>query len=136
MSTDIMPTLRYRDCDGAIAWLVDVLGCREHFVNRDPKGVVGHGELSYGTGMLMVGSFPDQVSGEMPEMDLGFASTYLIDDDEAAVERTWERTQAAGAPVVQPFTRQPYGGVSFTVRDPAGHYWTVGSYRPATASTT
>jgi uncharacterized glyoxalase superfamily protein PhnB len=136
MSTDIMPTLRYRDCDGAIAWLVDVLGCREHVVTRDPTGVVGHGELSYGTGMLMVGSYPDQVSGPMPDLDLGHASIYLINDDEAEVERAWDRAQAAGAPVVQPYVRQPYGGVSFTVRDPAGHYWTVGSYRPSMASAT
>jgi uncharacterized glyoxalase superfamily protein PhnB len=130
-ATDIMPTFRYRDCDAAITWLVDVLGCTAGFINRSGTGVVGHGELAYGTGMLMVGSFPDQVDGEIPEMDLGHASTYLINDDEDVVERTWERTQTAGAPVVQPFTRQPYGGVSFTVRDPEGHYWTVGSYRPA-----
>lgn len=131
MPTDIMPTFRYRDCAAAITWLVDVLGCTEGSINGDPTGVVGHGELSYGTGMLMVGSFPDQVSGDMPDMDLGHASTYLINDDEAAVERTWQATQDAQAPVVQPFTRQPYGGVSFTVRDPEGQYWTVGSYRPA-----
>jgi len=26
-ATDIMPTFRYRDCDAAITWLADVLGC-------------------------------------------------------------------------------------------------------------
>jgi len=130
LTTDIMPTYRYRDCDGAVRWLVDVLGCSEHFINRSDTGAIGHGELRFGNGMLMVGSFPDQVSGDVPDLDLGHASTYFIVDDEDVLEATWHRTQAAEAPVVQAFQRQPYGGASFTVRDPEGNYWTVGSYRP------
>lgn len=126
-----MPTLRYRDCDAAVAWLVDVLGCQRHFINRDPKtDVIGHGELSYGTGWLIVGSFPDQVSGDLPVLDLGHASIYLVNDDDEVVEATFARAVAAGAPVVQEFRHQPYGGSSCTVRDPEGNYWTVGSYRP------
>ena len=133
MSTDIMPTFRYRDADAAVQWLVDVLGCSVHVVIRSDTGAIGHGELRYGTGMMMVGSYPDQVSGDLPELDLGHASTYLINDDEDVVEATWERTQAAGAPVTQAFQRQSYGGASFTVSDPEGNYWTVGSYRPQPA---
>jgi len=130
ISTDIMPTFRYRDCDAAIRWLVDVLGCEEHVVMRSETGVVGHGELRYGTGMFMVGSYPDQVAGEIPDLDLGNAATYLINDDDAVVEATWERALAAGAPVAHAFNHAPYGGTSFTVQDPWGNYWTVGSYRP------
>jgi len=130
MSTDIMPTLRYRDADAAVAWMVEVLGCSEHFINRSGTGVIGHGEIRYGTGMLMVGSYPDQVSGEIPDLDLGNTAIYLINDDEEVVEQTWHRTQAADAPVIQAFQKQVYGGASFTVRDPWGNYWTVGSYRP------
>jgi uncharacterized glyoxalase superfamily protein PhnB len=128
--TDVMPTFRFRDCDAAIRWLVDVLGCEEVVVDRRDDGLVLHAELAYGTGMLMLGSFPDQVGEQLPDMDLGGSSTYLIHDDDAVVEATWERATAAGAPVIDPLTHKPYGGSSFTVRGPEGHYWSVGSYRP------
>jgi uncharacterized glyoxalase superfamily protein PhnB len=130
ISTDIMPTLRYRDCDAAVDWLVDVLGCERHFINRSDTGAIGHGELRYGTGMMMVGSYPDQVSGDLPDLDLGNASTYLINDNDTIVEDTFKRAVSAGAPVIQEFRHQPYGGSSCTVRDPEGNYWTIGSYRP------
>jgi uncharacterized glyoxalase superfamily protein PhnB len=128
--TDLMPTFRYRDCEAAIRWMVDVLGCEEAMVNRGPDGAVLHAELAYGTGMLMIGPFPDQVGGGIPEMDLGGTNTYLINDDDAVVEATWERATAAGAKVVDAFSHKPYGGSSFTVEGPEGHYWSVGSYRP------
>ena len=130
-TTDIMPTFRYRDVDAALRWLIDVLGCEEHVLMRAGEGVA-HGELRYGTGMMMVASFPDQTgaSGKVPELDLGHSATYLINDSDDVVERTWERALAAGAPVVDEFHHAPYGGTSFTVRDPEGNYWTVGSYRP------
>jgi uncharacterized glyoxalase superfamily protein PhnB len=128
--TDVMPTQRYRDCDAAMRWMIDVLGCEEVVVNRGPDGTVLHAELAYGTGMLMVGPFPDQVGGAIPEMDLGGSSIYLIHDDDGVVEATWERATAAGAAVVDPFSHKPYGGSSFTVQGPEGHYWSVGSYRP------
>jgi len=128
---DIMPTFRYRDVEAAIRWLVDVLGCTEQAVMR-VEGGVAHGELGYGTGMMMVASFPDQIgaTGKVPELDLGHSATYLIDDSDDVVEQTWQRALAAGAPVVDAFHHAPYGGTSFTVRDPEGNYWTVGSYRP------
>ena len=129
LAADIMPTFRYRDADAAIRWLVDVLGCSEHVVMRSGDGI-GHGELRYGTGMFMVASFPDQIAGDVPELELGNSATYLINDDDAVVEATWERALAANAPVAHAFQHAPYGGTSFTVRDPEGHYWTVGSYRP------
>ena len=128
--TDIMPTFRFHDADAAIAWLVDVLGCTEHVAMRSDTGAVLHGEVAYGNAMMMVSSFPEQVGGPVPDLDLGHSATYLINDDDAVVEATWERALAAGAPVVDAFKHQPYGGTSFTVEGPEGHYWTVGSYRP------
>jgi uncharacterized glyoxalase superfamily protein PhnB len=37
------------------------------------------------------------------------------------------------ADVVQPLTQQEYGGCDFTLRDPGGHLWSVGSYRPGSS---
>lgn len=125
-----MPTFRYRDADAAIRWLVDVLGCEEHAVMRSGGGI-GHAELRYGTGMMMLASLPDQIDGDVPDLDLGHSATYLINDSDEVVEATWQRALAAGAPVAHAFQHASYGGTSFTVRDPEGHYWTVGSYRPA-----
>ena len=39
---------------------------------------------------------------------------------------------AAGATVLRPLADMDYGSREFTVADPEGHQWSVGTYRPAT----
>ena len=42
-----------------------------------------------------------------------------------------ERAVAAGAQIVRELTDQPYGAREYTARDPEGHVWSFGTYRPA-----
>ena len=42
------------------------------------------------------------------------------------------RARAAGAEIFLPLEAQPYGGSSFSVRDPEGHLFTFGDYDPFT----
>jgi uncharacterized glyoxalase superfamily protein PhnB len=47
-----------------------------------------------------------------------------------AAEEIYARAQAAGAVVVRPINNTDYGSREFTVKDPEGHSWSVGTYDP------
>src|SRR3954465_15121487 len=72
----IYPTLRCRDAEAMIRWLVDVLGFTEYVVYRD-KGVVQHAELAYGSSLMMLGQSRDDEYGKMVG-DLGGRRTDAI----------------------------------------------------------
>lgn len=122
----IYVTLRYDDARAAIAYLTGTLGFVEQQVHQSEDGSVGHAELSFGDGVVMLGtrsSTPDA-------FDTGRAVVYLALDSAEAVDAHHGRAVAAGAQVVQEPVDQPYGSREFAVRDPEGNIWSVGSYRP------
>jgi uncharacterized glyoxalase superfamily protein PhnB len=55
---NVIPTLRYADCDAAIEWLVHVLGAEPRTAFRNAAGGVMHAELQWGNGLLMLGDEP------------------------------------------------------------------------------
>ena len=110
---DVIPTLRYRDADAAIAFLTDTLGFAEHAVYRDEAtGAVAHAELRFGDGMVMLGS--DRPEGAEVNAQTGASSVYCILDD---VGGCYERAVAGGATVVRELRDEDYGGQGFTVQD-------------------
>lgn len=127
----VIPALRYRDAHAAIKWLCDVLGFSQHAVYPGPEGTVGHAELTLNGGMIMLGSQKDDEYGKAfkSPAELGFETrgVYVIVHDADAV---YARAQAAGAPVVRPIQNTDYGSREFTVKDPEGHSWSVGTYDP------
>lgn len=130
-ASTIMPALRYRDAHAAIEWLCNVLGCKRHVVYDGPDGTVGHAELALGGGMIMLGSYKDDAYGKnfRPPAELGAEtrSAYVVVAD---ADAAWARAQAAGAAVVRPLQDTEYGSREFTVKDPEGHSWSVGTYDP------
>jgi len=129
-----MPTLRYRNADGAIRFLVQGLGFKEHARYDGPNGVVAHAELTRGPGMVMLGTDAgDGKAMDGVEIDTGHASTYLIVDSDADVDALYASAMRAGATSVRAPKNQDYGGRGGTVRDPEGHYWSIGSYKPSLA---
>ena len=52
MNSTIMPTLRYRDAEAAMAWLCKAFGFTEHLAARDGEGHLVHAELVLGGGMV------------------------------------------------------------------------------------
>lgn len=125
---DVIPAFRFRDAHAAIAFLTDALGFERHAVHDDGSGGVGHAELRFGDGMVMLGSAREE--GAELHGDLGACSTYLVADDDA-LDAAYERARAAGAEVLRELQSEDYGGRGFTVADPEGNRWTLGSYRPA-----
>lgn len=122
----IHPTLRYDDPRAAIAFLTRALGLVEQQVYTDDDGAVAHAELSFGDGVVLLGTR----TGRSAAFDTGRAVLYLVVDGADAVDAHHDRAVAAGAEVVQEVTDQPYGSREFAVLDPEGNVWTVGSYRP------
>jgi uncharacterized glyoxalase superfamily protein PhnB len=126
----IHPTLRYDDPRAAIAFLTRALGLVEQQVYTDDDGAVAHAELSFGDGVVMLGTRTDRSDA----FDTGRAVVYLVADGADAVDAHHDRAVAAGAEVVQELTDQPYGSREFAVLDPEGNVWTMGSYRPVIKS--
>jgi uncharacterized glyoxalase superfamily protein PhnB len=128
----IFPALRYKDAPAAIEWLCNVLGCTKHAVYANEDGTIAHAELALGGGMIMLGSTKDDAygqrfksPGEVGGMET--RSAYVVVPDTDAV---YARAQAAGAEIARPIQDMDYGSREFTVRDPEGHSWSVGTYDP------
>jgi uncharacterized glyoxalase superfamily protein PhnB len=124
--TVIWPTLRYADARGAIRFLVEALGFEE--VVSYPgatEDIVAHAELrGPNGGGVMLGSSAreDSVIAELPP---GVGSVYLVVEDPAAL---YARATAAGATVVRELSETDYGSLDFSIRDPEGVFWSVGTY--------
>jgi uncharacterized glyoxalase superfamily protein PhnB len=127
----IMPAMRYRNAPVAIDWLCQVFGFERHAVYSNPDGTIAHAELTLGGGMIMLGSGKDDEYGrgfKSPgELGAETRSVYIV---VPAVEEVYARAQTAGAVVVRPLTNTDYGSREFSVKDPEGHSWSVGTYDP------
>jgi uncharacterized glyoxalase superfamily protein PhnB len=131
-ASTIMPALRYRDADAAIDWLCNVFGFERHAVYRGPNNTVGHAELTLGSGMIMLGSAKDDEYGRgfKSPSELGnieTRSSYIIVAD---ADAAYARAKAAGGKIVRQIQNTDYGSREFTVKDPEGHSWSVGTYNP------
>ena len=128
----IIPTLRYIDAQTAIDWLCRAFGFEKHLVVAEDDGSIAHAQLSFGNGMIMLGSARDDGYGQLIRQpsEIGGAETqspYVIVDD---VDAHWERAKEEGATVVMEPEDQPYGGRFYACRDLEGHLWNFGSYSP------
>jgi uncharacterized glyoxalase superfamily protein PhnB len=131
----VIPALRYRDARAAIEWLCSVLGFTRHAVYEGAGGVINHAELALGGGMIMLGAMKEdelgrkfKAPGELDGVETG--SAYIVVPDADAM---YARALAAGATVVRPLQQMEYGSREFTVNDPEGHSWSVGTYDPWSA---
>jgi uncharacterized glyoxalase superfamily protein PhnB len=130
----IIPSLRYRDAPAAIDWLCAAFGFEKHVVHANADGTVAHAQLTFGNGMIMIGSVASQDSDwgrliRQPD-EIGGAETqsaYLVAADADAVYAT---AKAAGAEILVDIKDEDYGGRGFTCRDPEGHIWNFGTYDP------
>lgn len=131
----IIPSLTYKDANAAIDWLVDMFGFSVQAVYPGPNNTVMHAQLTYGGGMLMLGSVSKE--SEFAKLSVGLDETggretiglsLTVTDDECLA--IYDRVRAARAEIVKPLTTPPYGGKAFGCRDLEGHIWWIGSYDP------
>jgi uncharacterized glyoxalase superfamily protein PhnB len=134
MKTTIVPVLRYRDAPAAIEWLCQAFGFEKHLVVPNEDGTIAHAQLSFGNGMIMLGSVlknesefgslmkqPGEIAGGQTQ------SSYVVVAD---ADAAYTRAKAGGAKVVMEIRDEDYGGRGFSCYDLEGHLWSFGSYDP------
>ena len=84
-----------------------------------------------GRGMIMLGSVRDDELGPKyaapNRVGANTQSAYVVVEE---IDAHYRRAKSAGAEIVMDIVDQDYGGRSYSVRDPEGHIWHVGSYDP------
>ncbi|MEU4203216.1 VOC family protein [Streptomyces sp. NPDC045470] len=130
-SPTFCPTLHYRDAKAAIKQLTEAFGFAQSALYESEDGAVLHAELSFGNGVVMLGS--KGVGGAYEEAlgGGGPVGVYVTVADPDAHHR---RAEQAGVEIVLPLTDQDYGSREYTARDLEGNLWTFGTYTPAVPS--
>ena len=128
----VIPALRYRNAPAAIEWLCQTFGFEKHLVVPGEGNVIEHAQLSFGNGMVMLGSVRDGEFGHLMKQpdEIGGAETqcaYLIVNDADAV---YARAKAAGAKIAMEIKDEDHGGRGFGCYDLEGHLWYFGTYDP------
>jgi uncharacterized glyoxalase superfamily protein PhnB len=132
---DVIPTMRYRDAPAAIDWLERAFGFERQAVYEE-GGVVHHAQLRLGSGMIMLGSARGEDDTAWPvkvpaEVGATTSGVYVVVEDPDAHHA---RAKAAGAEILRELTDQDYGSRDYSARDPEGHVWSFGTYRPRSES--
>ena len=125
----VWPTLIYRDGQAALKFLTEGLGFT--LVVSYPgaaEGSIAHAQLAWPTGGGVMVSSVDRNAepNEFDQLVNRTASVYLVFDDPDSV---WPRALAAGATVVRERRSEDYGSYGFSVADPEGNVWSIGTYR-------
>jgi uncharacterized glyoxalase superfamily protein PhnB len=120
----IYPVFRYADARAAAKFLVDAFGFTLGEVSEGPDGALAHAELTFDTGMIMIGQI-GRPARERPAADDW--RVYVAVED---VDAHHDRAKAAGAEIVQDLTDQPYGSREYGARDSEGNVWSFGTHRP------
>lgn len=135
----IVPILRYRDIGAAIDWLCQTFGFEEHFVVRDDRGELRYAQLTFGDGLVMLGTVEDDASDSAgmttrsaPAGAGQVQTPYVFVADIVAHHR---RAEATGADIVFGLDGVDGEGRGYSCRDPEGHIWNFGTYDPWKGST-
>jgi len=129
---NLISCLRYRDAPAAIDWLCRAFGFEKHAVYPDDNHGIAHAQLTFGNGMIMLGSagsadteysrlmkLPDDIGGVQTQ------TVYVVVADAA-----YAMAREAGAKMVIDVKDEDYGGRGFTCRDLENHLWSFGTYDP------
>ena len=132
LGSTIIPGMRYRNAAAAIDWLCNAFGFEKHLVVPGENDTITHAQLSFGSGMIMLGSIrdndsrftvkqPDEVDGAETQFP------YVVVPD---CDAHYARAKAAGAQIVYDIHDEGHGGRGYACRDLEGHLWYFGSFNP------
>jgi len=111
----------YRDLGAATDWLERAFGFTVKLKATDPANKVVHAELSFGNGLIHIGS--EWENAKAPA-SVGGANTQTISVElPSGLDAHCERARAAGGVIVQEPTDQFHGDRTYRVIDPQGHAW-------------
>lgn len=125
----MFPFARYEDGPAAIDWLCAAFGFERRVVHEAEDGTIVHAELGYGPSAFMLDSRPDAAFGLETARKVGAvtAGVYVSVED---IDAHYERAKAAGAEIMRELADTGYGSREYVARDPQGHVWSFGTYRP------
>ena len=129
----VIPALRYEDAPAAVEWLCEAFGFEKHLVVPGREGEILHAQLTFGNGMIMLGSasnegeFGKYVKPPRTTGGVGTQSPYVIVAD---ADAHYRRAVAAGARIVIDIKDEDYGGRGYSCLDLEGHMWNFGTYDP------
>ena len=115
----------YKDPFAALDWLEKAFGFERSMVITDADGNLGHSEMKFGDGYIMVGSeWSDHVASPA---GVGGKNTQCVHVQlRDGIEQHCARAKAAGAVVTRELEDQFYGDRTYSARDPEGHVWRFG----------
>ena len=117
--------LFYKDAFAALDWLEKAFGFERTMVITDKEGNLGHSEMRFGDGYIMIGTeWIDYVASPASIGGKNTQSIHVHLGD--GIDAHCERARAAGAEILQEPADQFYGDRTYRARDPEGHVWTFG----------
>ena len=129
--SSVIPTMRYRDAPKMLEWLCNAFGFERHFVVPGENGTIAHAQLTFGAGMIMMGSSRDDDWGKLvksvAELGQATGAPYVVVAD---IDAHHTRARAAGAEIVRALANTDYGSREYAARDPEGQVWSFGTYDP------
>jgi uncharacterized glyoxalase superfamily protein PhnB len=124
----ICPTLLYADAQAAVRMLTEAFGFTADAVYTGEGNRIVHAELSYGTGVVMLGSKGREGMFSEAMRDAGPAGVYVVVED---ADEHHRRAAAHGVEILMPPTDQDYGSRDYMARDTEGNVWSFGTYAPS-----
>lgn len=115
--------LSYKDPKAALIWLEEAFGFEQAMVILDAEGNLGHSEMTFGDGLIMVGNEWTADHKSPASIDGKNTQTVHIHLEED-IDAHCERARKAGAIIQQEPAMQFYGDRTYRARDPEGHIWT------------
>lgn len=119
--------LCYVDPNAAFKWLEEAFGFEPLMVLLDENDRIAHSEMTFGTGLIMVGS--EWSEDHRSPQNLGRKNTQTVHvqlEKGESIDAHCEQARKAGAEILQEPDTQFYGDRTYRARDPEGHIWTFG----------
>jgi uncharacterized glyoxalase superfamily protein PhnB len=125
---DVYPSLTYDNAPVAIDWLCRAFGFTRRLVVPGPDERIEHSELTLGSAVIMVSSPKPESRRVSPRQLDGISQALSIRIDDPDAHHL--HAKAAGAEIIQGLKDEDYGSRGYMARDPEGHVWYFGTYRP------
>jgi uncharacterized glyoxalase superfamily protein PhnB len=127
----VIPTITYRDAATAMVWLCRTFGFTQHAVCTNSDGTIARAELTFGNGMIMLGSAePEQYGMKEQATKIGLATMHSVNLIASDPDTIYVKAKTHGAEIIAEIMDRHYGGRGFSCRDLEGYLWHIDSCNP------
>ena len=120
------PYLCVDNAEDAIEFYKKVFEAEEIMRLDSPGGKIGHAELKFGDGVIMLADEHPEEGFLSPKTIGGTAVSNMVYVEQ--VDTTVERAVENGAKILQPIENKFYGDRSAKIEDPFGHVWMISTH--------